>query len=164
MNRGRSFIDPLTIEINSGDTIRKKYGNYEQDETESYRNDPWYKRFCQELRKIHNAGDCCGLCSGNTLLLINRNYGYSWETIPFGRISEIVEFVKSNAKDYLKLVDPVFHSQLISVSAYSIKGGIVNPNFMAGFSECLRILMEKKRPQEEFIEFTKTICNGLIKS
>jgi uncharacterized protein with HEPN domain len=69
--------------------------------------------FKAELSKIQNAIMDQLFDLGEMLLMINRNYGYSWDNIPFGKMEEIKSWVRRNYFRKTQILSPEMHSALM---------------------------------------------------
>jgi len=73
------------------------------------------QQFKDELRKIQSAVTDQLYDIGEMLVMINRNYGYSWETIPWGKMDEIKIWVRKNYFRRTQLLAPDLHHDLMTM-------------------------------------------------
>jgi len=75
--------------------------------------------FNSKIKEIQEIGIKQGLDIGVMLLMINKTYGYTWRTIPYGKIQEIKTFISNNAKHYLAIIDPSLHEKQKSFDPFA---------------------------------------------
>jgi hypothetical protein len=80
---------------------------------EKYRDDPIYREYQKQLVTLHTLGDIYKIDLGEILLLINRLYGLSWDTIPLCKFDEIALIIKKNWYCILAIIEPEFHNRLM---------------------------------------------------
>jgi hypothetical protein len=71
------------------------------------------------LRAIIGEGVRHGMddAGSRALIMVNRNFGYSFDTIPFGRISEMVDFIRNNWFREVQITEPDLHTQCMLVES-----------------------------------------------
>lgn len=97
------------VYLNPGDSIRSLFDVQENRVFENLRRDPRFEKLRTKLREIQNVGREKGACEGEVLQLINKGYfkpGYVWDTIPYGEMDDIKEFVRNNVESRLKILHP----------------------------------------------------------
>jgi hypothetical protein len=71
---------------------------------------PIKSKFCKRIKEIQTAAAKHGLSDSDALQMINKNFGWTWNRIPYGRMSDMKFFVTSNAHRYLKMFRPDLHT------------------------------------------------------
>jgi uncharacterized protein with HEPN domain len=51
------------------------------------------------IKNLQEAANKCQTHTGEALLMINKNYRYRWESIPWGRFAEMEQFIRSFSGD-----------------------------------------------------------------
>ena len=75
-------------------------------------------KFKGKINLIYKAGEERGICPGELLLMINKNYGYFKRDIPWGRMDEIREWVINNAFRNYQILEPERHKILMQTDNF----------------------------------------------
>jgi hypothetical protein len=65
---------------------------YDGSKNEKYYSHPKVKRFIDALHHLHSVGVQHNIYAGEQLVLLVNNFGWMWDTIPFGRFKDCIEF------------------------------------------------------------------------
>lgn len=155
--------DESNVSIVAGESIRSKFGLLYERDNDSYRNDPIYSSFCKKIGMIQNEGARHGLCAGTVLLMVNSNYGYTWDTIPYGRMDEIAEFVKMNISRWIEFTAPDLHHTMNDIGAYKVPDKqLAAKGHVQGVAERLGDIILNRRGSRACTELAAKICEMYI--
>jgi uncharacterized protein with HEPN domain len=144
-------------EIQGHETIESIFGNAQNRDTESLKDDPTYREFNKKIREIHSVAENMMIPIGEALQMMLYNYGYWWDTIPWNRMAEMKEFVLSNGETRYKILDEDLHKYLLTTGYYKMGRGIAPKEMTAAFCRNTFEMMDDKRPSEEILEFGRSI-------
>lgn len=136
MNRVPKDDDP---EIGFNDTLYGFFGRQLTDDAEYCVKDPRYIKFHERLKTIMTAGQQHGLAAGEEIAIISKQFGYSFSTLPFGRIDEIKQWIIENAYRKLEILSPDLHSRLMAA-----------PPEMPGVLEYQRQFKKPSEPERKY--------------
>ena len=121
MRRQNSGDDGQERYIEPGATIRSIFGPDRERNFDTIRDDSRFKQFRAAIKKIQAIGRAKFVDEGEVLIMINRNFGLVWDTIPFGRMDEITEWVQGNIRQVLAFTCPALHAWLKTNPPYDGK-------------------------------------------
>jgi hypothetical protein len=160
MRRSQGQTSQEERQIDCSETLRSIFGKLEEHEDNGYLKDPVYRKFGKKVGEIQSIAENSLCPIGGCLLMINANYGYTWDTIPWGRFDEIKEFVRNNTKDRYKLIDPEFHKKLVECGYYQMSPTrMANKNLVASWANKVGKMMEEHQPAVNFEILARSIQN-----
>lgn len=102
--------------IAATDCLFSLFGRRISEDTTYLKEEPLFKKFNAALGTIHTVGLHRGLAVGEQLAMISQKFGFSWHTVPFGRIEEIKQYLIDNAFRKIEILSPDFHKKLMVMS------------------------------------------------
>lgn len=70
-------------------------------------------QFCKKLADIQKTAFDNFIDPAELLIMISRNYGWIWETIPWGRLDEVKIWCKNNWWRHCQMLNPEQHNILM---------------------------------------------------
>jgi hypothetical protein len=80
---------------------------YPHRDHEQTPDEPIANEFNARIKELQDAGETAGLFAGETLIFINHNFGYRWDTIPYGQFDKVIASIQNGAHFFLNLVNPL---------------------------------------------------------
>jgi hypothetical protein len=155
------FSSDAVGDIQPEDTICLLFGEAAQ-RGDTKTGEAQYKAFNKKIGQIQAEGRKHGLDPAACLVMINSMHGFFWDTIPWGRMDEMVEYIKKFGADSIQIIDPEMHKKLLDCGAYKISSGCADKNFVAGVARVIGNMISSRATEQQFLEYTKTLCNALI--
>jgi hypothetical protein len=90
-------------------TTLKSLGNYEPGKENSDQ-----RELLDKIGQLQRIGNSLGLSAGIVLCMINRVYGFVWETIPNNRFDEMESLIKKGYKYWIKCTAPDLYWRYVS--------------------------------------------------
>jgi hypothetical protein len=81
-----------------------------------------HRSFRIKIREILDAGAARGLCDGETLLFVNRMYGYDWDRIPYGEMDNVKNAVATVPFPFRVFDKNWYYALVRAVAALYIQG------------------------------------------
>jgi hypothetical protein len=114
MQNRRQYSSNTSHEIREYDTIESIFGK--ERKYENVRDDSRFIEFGNKLREIQNYCKNRYVDLGEAVVLINKTFGYIWDTIPFGKIDEILEWFQNNWFRGYAIMDSEKHVLIMSMN------------------------------------------------
>lgn len=136
------------------DTVVSLFGEAQDRDHESLKNNETYMQFMKESRKIHWVGKNNGVPAGDVLLLIYRKFDFNLDNCPWCRFDEVYHFVVNNIDQRYKYIYPEMHAFLLKTDYYNQSStAVAKPAFVSGVMKTLYHMMKNKAPRENFEKF-----------
>jgi hypothetical protein len=134
--------------INDFDTISSLFPNREY---EKIKDNKKFISFCSALKTIQDVCRERRICLGEAVIVIAKNFGYIWDTIPFSKIGEIREFWINNWFRVFAILEPEKHAEfmisnneglLLYQSWYNSRDEMGNQTMRQAYSQAEKISEE----------------------
>jgi hypothetical protein len=112
-----------------------------------------YRQFQNKFRDIHNIGVAKNVGAGEVLGMIVKIYGLFLDNIAYGKLDEVLKFVRETIDTKEKILYPEMYSYLLKTGYYNQSSTRITPKpMMEGFCSTVIEMMSNKRPREEFLQ------------
>lgn len=78
------------------------------------KNDSIFMEFQKKIKELKELYNTVSQGTGDCLLHINKNYGYTWRTIPWGKFDEIREWILHTWFRFTEMINPDMHYKLMA--------------------------------------------------
>jgi len=115
MQNQRQYSGNINQEIQNYETIRSIFG---ADRIyEKIRDNSKFISFANKLNEIQDICKNKYLDLGEALLMLNKSFGYIWDTIPFGKMDEIKQWFINNWFRNYQILEPEKHEQIMKMES-----------------------------------------------
>ena len=148
----------VDYQIKPTDTLESLFGRSEERNFNDLRDNPVFSEFQKKFKIIHNIGRSRNVSPGETLGMIVEVYGHYLDKIQFGKLDEVIYFVKDNIDTRYKILAPELHVYLTRIGYYEKSSTAVTPpEMMRGFVQTILGMMKQRQPLENFAKLGEEI-------
>jgi len=146
-------------EIANHESIVSIFGIAQERNYDNLKDDPTYKEFNRKIREIQDVATNMDFPVVEALQMILYNFGFWWDTIPYGRMNEMKEFVRNNGETRYKIIYPEMHAFLLTTGYYKMGKQKPSKELMSSFCGKIGKMMQEKRPREDFLNLGRAVQN-----